>query len=97
MKNPDGGYRTYAEMSREHPHQVRRQVDRPGHLAMRTARGPFAVYMYGVFMSEVAVEVATGKTTVEKMTLVADIGKVNNRWLTDGRCTAAWPRASAWP
>jgi aldehyde oxidoreductase len=46
---------------------------------------PFAVYMYGVFMSEVAVEVATGKATVEKMTLVADIGKVNNRLVTDGQ------------
>jgi aldehyde oxidoreductase len=41
--------------------------------------------MYGVFMSEVAVETATGKTTVEKMTLVADIGKVNNRLVTDGQ------------
>jgi aldehyde oxidoreductase len=58
---------------------------------------PFAVYMYGVFMAEVAVETATGKTTVEKMTLVADIGKVNNRWWLTARCTAAWPRASAWP
>jgi hypothetical protein len=41
--------------------------------------------MYGVFMAEVAVETATGKTTVEKMTLVADIGKVNNRLVTDGQ------------
>jgi aldehyde oxidoreductase len=46
---------------------------------------PFAVYMYGVFMSEVAVEVETGTATVEKMTLVADIGKVNNRLVTDGQ------------
>ena len=41
--------------------------------------------MYGVFMAEVAVEPATGKTTVEKMTLVADIGKINNRLVTDGQ------------
>ena len=41
--------------------------------------------MYGVFMAEVAVEVATGKTTVEKLTIVADIGKVNNRLITDGQ------------
>ena len=47
--------------------------------------GPFSVYMYGVFMAEVAVELATGKTTVAKMTLIADIGKVNNYLVTDGQ------------
>ena len=41
--------------------------------------------MYGVFMAEVAVELATGKTTVEKMTMVADIGKVNNALIVDGQ------------
>jgi aldehyde oxidoreductase len=46
---------------------------------------PFSIYMYGVFMAEVAVALATGKTEVEKMTLVADIGKVNNRLVTDGQ------------
>ncbi len=46
---------------------------------------PFVCYMYGVFMAEVAVEVATGKTTVEKMTLVSDIGKVANKLVVDGQ------------
>ena len=46
---------------------------------------PFCCYMYGLFMAEVAVEVATGKTQVEKMTMVADIGKVVNRLITDGQ------------
>jgi aldehyde oxidoreductase len=41
--------------------------------------------MYGVFMSEVAVELATGKVDVEKMTLVADIGNVVNKSCTDGQ------------
>jgi aldehyde oxidoreductase len=41
--------------------------------------------MYGLFLSEVAVEVATGKTTVEKMAIVGDIGKVNNYSLVDGQ------------
>jgi aldehyde oxidoreductase len=36
-------------------------------------------------MAEVAVTVATGETVVEKMTLVADIGSVNNRLVTDGQ------------
>jgi aldehyde oxidoreductase len=46
---------------------------------------PFVCYMYGVFMAEVAVEVSTGKTTVEKMTLVADIGKIANKLVVDGQ------------
>jgi aldehyde oxidoreductase len=46
---------------------------------------PFAFYMYGVFMSEVAVEVETGKTQVEKMTLAADPGIINNRLVVDGQ------------
>ncbi len=46
---------------------------------------PFCCYMYGVFMAEVAVEIATGKTKVEGMTLVADIGKINNKVVVDGQ------------
>ncbi len=46
---------------------------------------PFSVYMYGVFMAEVAVETATGKTNVEKMTLLADVGKINNKLVVDGQ------------
>ena len=58
---------------------------RPPNCDENAQGSPFSVYMYGVFMAEVAVELATGKTTVEKMTLVADIGKVNNRLVTDGQ------------
>ena len=46
---------------------------------------PFAVYMYGVFMAEVEVEVKSGKTKVEALTLVADIGKINNKLVVDGQ------------
>jgi aldehyde oxidoreductase len=46
---------------------------------------PFVCYMYGVFMAEVAVEVATGKTEVKKMTLVSDIGKIANKLVVDGQ------------
>ena len=46
---------------------------------------PFSCYMYGLFLAEVAVEVATGKTKVEKMTMVADIGSINNKVITDGQ------------
>jgi len=46
---------------------------------------PFVVYMYGVFLAEVSVNTETGKVAVDKMTLMADIGKVNNRLVTDGQ------------
>ena len=46
---------------------------------------PFAVYMYGAFLAEVAVNTKTGKTTVEGMTTVADVGKINNRAVVDGQ------------
>jgi len=41
--------------------------------------------MYGVFLAEVSVNTETGKVAVDKMTLMADIGKVNNRLVTDGQ------------
>ena len=46
---------------------------------------PFSVYMYGVFMAEVAVDTETGKTTVEKYTVMADVGKINNKLVVDGQ------------
>ncbi len=46
---------------------------------------PFAVYMYGAFMAEVNVNTKTGKTTVEGMTVMADIGKINNKLVVDGQ------------
>ncbi|MCB2189353.1 MAG: molybdopterin-dependent oxidoreductase, partial [Deltaproteobacteria bacterium] len=88
MKKPGGaGYRTYDEMVAEQiPTSYEGKWTAPAVGCDENGQGsPFAVYMYGVFMSEVAVELATGQTTVEKMTLVADIGKVNNRLVTDGQ------------
>ena len=41
--------------------------------------------MYGLFMAEVAVEKATGKTQVEKLTCVADIGELCNQLIVDGQ------------
>jgi aldehyde oxidoreductase len=46
---------------------------------METAQGsPFSVYMYEIFLPEVAVEIETGKVKVEKFTTVADVGKITN-------------------
>jgi aldehyde oxidoreductase len=46
---------------------------------------PFAVYMYGAFMVEVTVNTKASKTTVEGMTVMADVGKINNRLVVDGQ------------
>ena len=42
-------------------------------------------YMYGAFLSEVEVDVTTGKTEVVKMTMVADVGKIINKATVDGQ------------
>ena len=87
MAKTDGTYRTHEEMVAQGlPTKYSGKWTAPATNCDGNAQGsPFSVYMYGVFMSEVAVEPATGKTTVEKMTLVADIGKINNRLVTDGQ------------
>ena len=87
MRKGDGSYRTYQQMADEKiPTVFDGKWTAPATACDENAQGaPFAVYMYGVFMAQVAVEIATGQTAVEKMTLVADIGKVNNRLVTDGQ------------
>ena len=87
MRKPDGSYRTYEEMQAEDlPVKYDGQWTTPCTVCDENGQGePFPVYMYGVFMAEVAVDSTSGKTTAEKMTLVADIGKINNRLVTDGQ------------
>ncbi|MEG6523757.1 molybdopterin-dependent aldehyde oxidoreductase [Desulfotomaculum sp. 1211_IL3151] len=46
---------------------------------------PFAFYMYGVFLAEVAVDTKTGKVQVTKMTLAADVGEIINKTVVDGQ------------
>jgi aldehyde oxidoreductase len=46
---------------------------------------PFAVYMYGMFMAEVAVDTQTGKSKVEGFTVMADVGKICNKLVVDGQ------------
>jgi aldehyde oxidoreductase len=81
------GFRTYEEMVAEKiPTKYNGKWTAPGKECDENGQGsPFVCYMYGVFMAEVAVEIATGKTTVEKMTLVADIGKIANKLVVDGQ------------
>ena len=83
----DGTFRTYDEMVAEKlPTKFNGKWTAPAKECDANGQGsPFACYMYGLFMSEVAVETATGKTQVEKMTIVGDIGKVNNYSAVDGQ------------
>ena len=87
MKKPDGSYRSYEEMVAEKiPTKVRGKWTAPATDCDANGQGsPFCCYMYGLFMAEVAVEIATGKTTVEGMTCVADVGVVTNKLVVDGQ------------
>jgi aldehyde oxidoreductase len=87
MRKSDGSFRTYDEMKQENiPVEYTGSWTAPATNCDENAQGnPFAAYMYGVFMAEVCVELATGKTKVNRMTAVADVGKINNRLTVDGQ------------
>jgi aldehyde oxidoreductase len=88
MRKPDGSYRTHAAMVAENiplKYSGKWTASMCSPCDENGQGNPFPVYMYGVFMSEVAVDVKTGKTKVEKFTVAADIGKINNRLAVDGQ------------
>ncbi len=89
MRKDDGTYRTYAEMNAEEipvSYDGKWVASFCTALDLKTGQGnPFPVYMYGMFMAEVAVDVTTGQTSVEKYTAIADIGKINNKLVVDGQ------------
>jgi aldehyde oxidoreductase len=85
----DGGYRTYDEMVAEGLDlryegswtQTTGVINDP-----HTGRGaPCANYMYSVFLAEVSVEVATGKTEVDHLLISTDVGVINSRLNVDGQ------------
>ena len=88
MRKKDGTYRTYEEMKAE---KIPLKYSGKWTASMCTpcdANGqgaPFSVYMYGVFMAEVTVDTQSGKTQVDKYTVMADVGKINNRLAVDGQ------------
>ncbi len=87
MKKPDGSYRTYDEMVSENlPTKYTGTWTAPCGMGDEHHQGNmYPVYQYGVFMAEVAVDVHSGKTKVEKFTAVADMGKINNKLVVDGQ------------
>jgi aldehyde oxidoreductase len=87
MTKADGSFRTYDEMVAEKiPTRINGKWTAPASDCDANGQGkPFCCYMYGVFLSTVAVEVATGKTTVESISCVADVGTVVNKLVVDGQ------------
>jgi aldehyde oxidoreductase len=87
MRKPGGGFRTYDEMVKENiPLKYTGTFTSPGIPVDENGQGsPFTNYMYGLFMAEVSVEMKSGKTTVDKMTMIADVGAVNNKLVVDGQ------------
>lgn len=84
----DGTFRTYDEMIAEKlPVFFQGAWTAPAkECDVETGQGnPFAVYMYGAFLSQVEVNITTGKTEVVKMTMVADVGKIANKLVVDGQ------------
>jgi aldehyde oxidoreductase len=88
MRKKDGTYRTHEEMTAEN---IPLKYSGKWTASMCTpcdanAQGaPFPVYMYGVFMAEVTVDTQSGKTQVDKYTVMADVGKINNKLAVDGQ------------
>lgn len=88
MKKADGTYRTYDEMVSEGiPTRYLGSWTTPStHCDVETGKGePFCIYMYGLFMSEVEVDITTGETKVLRMVHVADVGTITNQLAVDGQ------------
>ncbi|CCO22720.1 molybdopterin-dependent aldehyde oxidoreductase [Maridesulfovibrio hydrothermalis] len=87
MRKADNSFRSYDEMIKENKAvRYSGKWSAPATECDENGQGsPFACYMYGLFITGVSVEIATGKTQVEKFVLVADIGKINNKLVVDGQ------------
>lgn len=88
LKKEDGTFRTYEEMIAEKkPTKYMGKWTAPcKECSVETGQGnPFPVYMYGVLLSEVAVDTTTGEVKVEKLTMVSDCGPIMNKLVLEGQ------------
>ena len=88
MRKQDGSYRSHDAMIAEGiPTRYagkHRTHGRPGDI--ETGQGvEYPNYMYALFMAEVQVETATGKTRVMKMTMCTDVGVICSRLAVEGQ------------
>ena len=88
LKKEDGSFRTYDEMIKEGlPVKYDGKWTAPCTASdVENGQGnPFPCYMYGVLVAEVEVDLETGKTKVEKFTIISDVGTVINKLVVDGQ------------
>lgn len=92
MKKADGAFRTYKEMVAEGiPTKYEAQYENPtdpdlSNLDPNTGKGnPTPEFTYALFLSEVEVDTATGKTTVIGYTCVDDVGVIGDIASVDGQ------------
>ena len=92
MKKPDGTYRTYAEMVAEGiPTKYDATYENTAvkglcdYDADRGIGDPIPTYAYGLFLADVEVDKATGKTTVKNYSVVCDCGVVANPISVEGQ------------
>ena len=88
IQKPDGSYMTYAEVVGNGlpTHYVGKWSSPTAVGDPNTGQGvPILNYMYGVFLAEVTVDMKTGKIRVDKVTIVANVGRINNRLVVDGQ------------
>lgn len=90
LRKDDGTYMTYDEaVAKNIPLKyVGQWSTASGNASACDEKGqgaPFLSYMYGVFLAEVEVDTKTGKTSIVKMTLAADIGRIANQAVVDGQ------------
>lgn len=88
LKKEDGSFRTYDEMIKEGlPVKYDGKWTAPCTASdVENGQGnPFPCYMYGVLVAEVEVDLETGKTKVEKFTIISDVGTIINKLVVDGQ------------
>ena len=92
MKKKDGTYRTYDEMVKEGiplkykgHFTVAPYCSGPDQETFQFAVRPVPTYQYAVFLAEVEVDTATGKTTVLKLMIDADVGVIASRQAVEGQ------------
>ena len=97
MRKKDGSFRTYTEMidegipTRYHGTHTAITKDNDGQIVQcsptnEEGKGlPYSCMMYALFMAEVDVNITTGDVSVSKLTLIDDVGVINNYGVVDGQ------------
>jgi aldehyde oxidoreductase len=92
MDKGGGAYRTHAEMAKEGiPTKYKGHYSAaplcspPDPETFQFAVRPIPTYQYAVFMGEVEVDTKTGKTTVLKLRMNADVGVIASRQAVEGQ------------